>query len=212
MTARYPLIINAGSAQIQELPSGDDLNISNGNISSVINITATGAITLNSLNNATAIINGGSNAAGNIGSSTGYFNRVFATSTTALYADLSEKYLADADYAPGTVVDFGGVNEVTVATQSHSTRIAGVISTKPAYQMNAGLTGEFVADVALIGRVPCRVVGTVKKGDRLVSSSQPGVAQALQADNYQPGCIIGKALEEYSSTDVGIITIVVGRV
>ena len=78
--------------------------------------------------------------------------------------------------------------------------------------MNSGLTGNFVFDVALIGKVPCRVVGTIKKGDRLVSSSQPGVAQALQIEDYQPGCIIGKALEEYNSTEIGVIAVVVGRI
>lgn len=212
MTARIPLIINAGSTQIQELPSGDDLNLTGSNISAVINVTASGYMTVNSSNSATAIVNGGSNTVGNIGSASTYFNTVFAQATTALYADLSEKYLADAEYAPGTVVEFGGTNEITVTTQNHSTQIAGVISTKPAYQMNSGLTGEFVADVGLIGRVPCRVVGTINKGDRLVSSDQPGVAQALIPSYYQPGCIIGKALEDYNSSDVGTITIVVGRV
>jgi hypothetical protein len=178
----------------------------------VAGITASGTLTINSSDATTAIINGGSNAAGNIGSSSKYFNTVFATSTTALYADLAEKYLADAEYPPGTVVDFGGINEVTVATQSHSVRIAGVVSTTPAYQMNAGLTGQFVADIGLIGRVPCRVVGTINKGDRLVASDIPGVATVLDADQYQPGCIIGKALGQYNSTNVGIIEIAVGRI
>jgi hypothetical protein len=211
MTTRIPLIINAGSAQIQELPNGDDLNVSSGNIS-VINITATGAITVNSADNATALINGGSNTAGNIGSSSKYFNTVFATSTTALYADLAEKYLADDNYAPGTVVDFGGNNEVTLSTASHSTQVAGVISTNPAYQMNAGLNGENVVVVALTGRVPCRVKGDIKKGDRLVASEVPGVATVLNMDHYQPGCIVGKSLENYSSDAVGTIEIVVGRI
>ena len=211
MTTRIPLIINAGSAQIQELPNGDDLNVSSGNLS-VINITATGAITVNSADNATALINGGSNAAGNIGSSSKYFNTVFATSTTALYADLAEKYLADADYSPGTVVDFGGNNEVTLSTVSHSTQVAGVISTSPAYQMNAGLNGENVVLVALTGRVPCQVRGEIKKGDRLVASEVPGVATVLDMNSYQPGCIIGKSLENYNSNSVGTIEIVVGRI
>jgi hypothetical protein len=212
MANRFPLIVNTSAAQVQELASGDNLDLTGSSISAVANITASGAITVNSSDSVTAIVNGGSNAVGNIGSSSTYFNTVFATSTTALYADLSEKYLADAEYAPGTVVEFGGDKEITVTTQNHSTQVAGVISTRPAYQMNSGLTGEFVADVGLIGRLPCQVVGTINKGDRLVSSNQPGVAQALDTDNYQPGCIIGKALEHYNSTDVGIIEIVVGQV
>ena len=211
MANRFPLIVNTSAAQIQELASADNLDLTGSSISAVTNITASGFVTVNSGNNATAIVNGGSNTVGNIGSSTTFFNTVFAQATTALYADLSEKYLADAEYAPGTLVEFGGPNEVTITTQNHSTQIAGVVSTNPAYQMNSGLTGEFVADIGLIGRVPCQVVGTINKGDRLVSSDQPGVAQALDSNNYQPGCIIGKALADYNSADIGIIEIAVGR-
>jgi hypothetical protein len=212
MADRFPLIVNTSAAQIQELASGDNLNLTGSNISAVTNITASGFLTINSSGAATAIVNGGSNAVGNIGSSTTYFNTVFAKATSAQYADLAEKYLADAEYAPGTVIEFGGTNEVTITTQNHSTQVAGVISTNPAYQMNAGLTGKFVADIGLLGRVPCQVVGVINKGDRLVSSDLPGVAQALDSNSYQPGCIIGKALEGYNSPSVGTITIVVGRV
>jgi hypothetical protein len=77
--------------------------------------------------------------------------------------------------------------------------------------MNSGLEGTFVTSVALTGRVPCYVVGTIKKGDRLVASDIPGVATVLDIDRYQPGSIVGKALEDYDSDDVGIITVVVGR-
>jgi preprotein translocase subunit YajC len=212
MADRYPLIVNTSAAQIQELASGDNLNLTGSNISAVTNITASGFLTINSANNVTAIVNGGSNAVGNIGSSTTYFNTVFATATTAQYADLAENYLADTEYSPGTVVDFGGNQEVTISAVSHSTQVAGVISTKPAYQMNSGLVGDHVAVVALTGRVPCQVIGNIKKGDRLVTSSIPGVATALDMDKYQPGCIIGKSLADYNSVNVGTIEIAVGRV
>ena len=212
MTARYPLIINAASSQIQELPNGDDLNISSGNISSVINITATGAITVNSANNATALVNGGSNTAGNIGSSSKYFNTVFATSTTALYADLAEKYIADKDYPIGTVLRIGGRCEVSQTNSYHGTNVVGTVSDKPAYVMNSGLSGDHVVVVALLGRVPCRVKGTINKGDLLVSSETHGVATVLDPDLWVPGCIIGKALADYDSDLEGIIEIVVGKV
>jgi hypothetical protein len=68
-----------------------------------------------------------------------------------------------------------------------------------------------VLPVALTGRVPCQVVGTVSKGDRLVASDLTGVATRLNKNLYEPGCIIGKALEDYNSNDVGIIEIAVGR-
>jgi hypothetical protein len=77
--------------------------------------------------------------------------------------------------------------------------------------MNSTIDCENAVAVALVGRVPCSVVGTIRKGDRLVASDQPGIAQALNINLYQPGCIIGKALEEYNSTQPGVIEVAVGR-
>ena len=159
-----------------------------------------------------SIINTGANATGNIGSSSLYFNTVFAKATSAQYADLAEMYCADAPYTPGTVVEFNGTAEITITTESHSTRVAGIISTNPSYLMNATLDCENALEVALVGRVPCSVVGTIYKGDRLVASgSYPGVATALDMSQYQPGCIVAKALEDYNSTEPGIIEVAVGR-
>jgi len=130
------------------------------------------------------------------------------TATSANYADLAEKYLADSEYAPGTVLIFGGDKEVTLSTEANDRRVAGVVSTNPAHMMNAGLKGGVY--VALTGRVPCRVVGLIYKGDLIVTSGIPGVAMA----NNDPkmGTVIGKALENYQSTEVGVIEVVVGRV
>lgn len=130
---------------------------------------------------------------------------------TNQYADLAEMYCADAKYAPGTVLDFGGAEEITVATQSHSTRIAGIVSTNSSYLMNSTLDCVNAIEVALVGRVPCQVVGTIAKGDRLVASSIAGVATRLDMTQYQPGCIVGKALEAYDSETVGTIEVSVGR-
>jgi len=152
-----------------------------------------------------------SNATANIGSATSSWNTVFAKATSAQYADLAEMYVADTAYAPGTVVEFGGDREITTTTSTHSTQVAGIISTQPAYLMNATQAGEHPLEVALVGRVPCSVIGTVRKGDRLVSSDRPGVAQALDINLYQPGCIVGKALQEYNSTEPGVIEVAVGR-
>jgi hypothetical protein len=157
------------------------------------------------------IVNANANGVGNIGSSTTYFNTVFAKATSAQYADLAEMYCADSAYTPGTVLEFGGNEEVTATTQSHSTRVAGIISTNPSYLMNSTLTCVNAVEVALVGRVPCYVVGTIAKGDRLVASSTPGVATRLDMAQYQPGCIIGKALEAYDSEAVGTIEVAVGR-
>jgi hypothetical protein len=156
---------------------------------------------------ATAIVNGAGNAVGNIGSSGTYFNQLFAQATTALYADLAEVYEGDADYATGTVVSFGGSKEVTQSQVVNDARVAGVISEKPSYLMNNGLTAEHRAVVALTGRVPTLVVGTVAKGDMMVSAGN-GHAQACATPAM--GTVIGKALQDFSGSS-GIIEIVVGR-
>jgi hypothetical protein len=198
MATSIPLIINTGSSQIQELPSGQDLDLTGSNISTVINVTASGAITVNSSNNATAIINGGSNTAGNIGSSSKYFNTVFATATTALYADLAEKFTSDSNYPPGTVVVFGGNKQVTVAATYADPHAAGIVSTDPAYLMNAGIA-ETAISLALAGQVPCFVIGPVHKGDLLTTSDIEGYACKLDPKDWQPGVTIGKALENCST-------------
>ena len=144
-----------------------------------------------------------------IGNVTNQWNTIYGKSTQAQYADLAEIYTTDQQYPSGTVVVFGGDAEVTQSRASHDTRIAGVVSTDPAYLMNSTATG---VPVALQGRVPCRVLGPVSQGDRVVSSHISGVAQRLDIQLYQPGCIIGKALQAIDSADISIIEVVVGRV
>jgi hypothetical protein len=188
-------------------------NITGGNIitsGSGGNITGANVISATTISTS-QIVNSGANGVGNIGSSTTYFNTVFAKATSAQYADLAEMYVADTGYAPGTVVEFGGEQEITISGHSHSTRIAGIISTNPSYLMNSAQAGAHVLPVALTGRVPCQVVGTICKGDRLVASSITGVATALDKNLYEPGCIIGKALEAYDSITTGVIEVAVGR-
>jgi hypothetical protein len=197
-------------------------NITGGNILTSGLISATGAITGAALTGTSLtvstgnvscgnIVNTNANGVGNIGSSATRFNQVFALASSAQYADLAEKYTADADYAPGTVLEFGGDQEVTATTTSHSPRVAGVVSTQPSYIMNDGLVSDHTAMVSLTGRVPCLVQGPVAKGDRLVASDVVGHAQRLDPTQYEPGCIIGKALEDYPSGTTGTIEVAVGR-
>ena len=171
------------------------------------NLTTAGVLNVNSGSAATAIVNGAGNAVGNIGSSTTYFNTIFAQATTALYADLAEVYEADADYEPGTVVSFGGSKEVTISTQYADPAVAGVISANPSYVMNNGLTADHRAIVALTGRVPTSVTGTVTKGSMMVSA---GNGRACACSTPAMGTVIGKALENFDG-ESGIIEIVVGR-
>ena len=142
-----------------------------------------------------------------IGSSSKGYNTVHAKATSAQYADLAEIYEADSEYEVGTVVIFGGEKEITVSSMGADPRVAGVISENPAYLMNSKATGQAVA---LQGKVPCKVVGQISKGDMLVTHSQhPGVAR--KGTNPSMGTVIGKALEEYNSTEIGTINIVAGR-
>jgi hypothetical protein len=142
------------------------------------------------------------------GTITGYWSLSGASRLTATYADLAEYYEGDKEYAPGTVVVFGGEKEVTTTGQMNDTRVAGVVTTNPAYIMNQEQTGIKVC-IALAGRVPCWVVGRVKKGDLLTTATTWGCA--VKANNPTLGAIIGKALEDKDSGEAGIIQIAVGR-
>lgn len=160
-------------------------------------LTTTGNVNANHLNATTSLQSNVVNAvtgtfSGNVSAS--YFT---GTATEALYADLAEKYITDQDYYPGTVVVVGGTAEVTASSEGE--RAIGVISTAPAFLMNKDADGQAVA---LKGRVPCRVVGAVAKGDELVPANN-GCAKAGD------GKVFGVALETSTDTDERVIEIVV---
>lgn len=134
-------------------------------------------------------------------------NLLSTTATAAQYADLAEKYTSDQEYVPGTIVMFGGNAEVTIS-EDRTKKVAGVVSTHPAYLMNSHLEGTSV-EVALQGRVPCKVEGTIHKGDMIVAGPTPGVG--IAHNDPQLGQVIGKALENYNSTETGMIEVAVGR-
>ena len=136
-------------------------------------------------------------------------NVLTTTATQARFADLAEFYTSDKDYEPGTVLVFGGDAETTISNVFSDNRVAGVVSTNPAYAMNVDLQGTRVC-IALQGRVPCKVVGKVKKGDMLTTAGVPG--HAAKAIDPKVGTIIGKALEDKDYTEAGVIEIAVGRV
>jgi len=142
-----------------------------------------------------------------LGSSTKGWATIYGEATSAQYADLAEKYEADAEYEPGTVVHFGGEKEVSMCDMDHCSKVAGVVSTAPAYRMNDGLEAEHVAMVALTGRVPCKVTGPVAKGDMMVSAGN-GMARA--ESDPKVGTVIGKALENHEGGE-GVIEVVVGK-
>jgi hypothetical protein len=131
-------------------------------------------------------------------------NVVHATSTSAQYADVAERFEADAPMTAGAVVEVAGTAEITESTTDLSENVFGVISDMPAYAMNAGAgNNDTHPFVAMTGRTPVRVTGAVTKGQRLVTSSVKGCARAVAVgESITPFNVIGRALE--SSTDAGI--------
>lgn len=187
-------------------------NIIVGNVATTGTVNATGNVNAGNLLVGTGtviagnIINANANGVGNIGSSSNYFNTVFAKATSAQYADLAENYVADADYEPGTVVIFGGVQEITVTDQLADERVAGVISTDPAYLMNSGEPG---LPLALRGKVPVRVKGSVTKGDSLVTSDTTGVAVSVGRSREYAQAVFAKALETNTTDSEKVILAVI---
>jgi hypothetical protein len=173
-------------------------------------VTFANSISVNGVNTTgTAIINGNTDGQGNIGSVSQRFNTIFARATSAQYADLAERFAADAVYAPGTVVELGGEQEITAVKDDLSDLVFGVISTNPAYLMNGNSgSNDTHPPVALSGRVPVRVIGTAKKGDRLVSAGN-GLARAANKSEISPLNTIGRCLTDKYYSEEGSIEVVV---
>jgi hypothetical protein len=182
----------------------------------ILSIVGTKTITLQGdTGNLLPSANAPTDSGQSIGSSTNRWNTVFATTfngtaTAATYADLAENYLGDADYEPGTVLVFGGDAEVTVTGIKGDRKVAGVVTTNPAHLMNSHLKGEHVVGVALQGRVPCKVLGRVEKGDILVTAAKSGYA--IVDNDPKIGTVIGKAVGVKTDDGYGIVEVVVGRV
>ena len=179
--------------------------------------TITGATTINasstitctgvSVGNAGTLTTGGTT---NTGTITGYWSLSSGSRLQATYAaDLAEYYEGDQEYEVGTVLVFGGDKEVTVTNIKGDTRVAGVVSDNAAFAMYEACPG-LKNLVALQGRVPCKVVGKIRKGDILVTSGIAGVAVAAGAD-VKVGTVVGKALKDYDSDHIGTLEIAVGR-
>ena len=146
------------------------------------------------------------NATVNLGSTSAWFNNIYGVSSQAKYADLAEKYTSDAEYASGTVLVFGGDKEVTTTIEFADTRVAGAVTTDPAYLMNAELDG---VAVALRGRIPLNVIGKVAKGDLLVTSSTAGYATSVGNDKTHGAAVFAKSLNNKDDDGIGQIEAVI---
>jgi hypothetical protein len=142
-----------------------------------------------------------------LGNSTTWYSAVYATAVQSYYADLAEKYIADQIYDPGTVVIFGGTEEITTTDKPGDTRVAGVISTDPAYLMNMTSTG---LPVALRGKVPVKIIGQVSKGDLLITSEVPGHGASVGfRTDYDSNAVFAKSLVDDRSYDARVIWAVI---
>jgi hypothetical protein len=156
----------------------------------------------------------GANATINIGSVSSRFANIHATNfigtaITAQYADLAERFEADAVYTPGTVVELGGLKEVTAAVEELSEAVFGVISTAAGFLMNGGAgTDETHPPIAVNGRVPVRVIGKCRKGDRLVSAGN-GLARSADRSELTAFNVLGRALENKTTDGEGLVEAIV---
>ena len=129
-------------------------------------------------------------------------NVVQGTAFRTYWGDLAEIYETDKEYPKGTLVKFGGDKEITIA----DTQVNAVISSEPGLILNTqNKTGQAIA---LIGRVPVRVIGNCKKFDYLTLSDVPGVATVLE-DNEFPLNVIARALENKDYVEEGLVLCVI---
>jgi hypothetical protein len=149
------------------------------------------------------------NTTSNLGSLGMWFNTIHGKSVQAQYADLAERFEADMPYDPGTVVAIGGLKEITAEQNELSEDVFGVISTRAAYLMNgAAGPNSTHPPVAVNGRVPVKVIGRVRKGDRLVSAGN-GLARAGAKHELSPWNVIGRSLEDKLDSSEGIVEAIV---
>jgi len=210
--AAWTLGGNVGNSNIATFLAsfGSNTLVTTGNITAG-NLSVTGNVTTGNLSVtgnvgliATILSTGNISTTGNI---TGNWLLTSGSKLQSTSSDLAEYYAADQRIEPATVVEFGGTHEIRVCNSVSSTRVAGVISTDPAYAMNANLLAIWSMPLALQGRVPTKVIGPIQKGDMMVSAGN-GHAKASSAP--QIGTIIGKSLEDFDGAE-GIIEIAVGR-
>ena len=205
-------------AKISVTLANSTVNLQNQTSDANINIQVndggvnTTALTVNgstSLVGVLGITNLNADGVGNIGASGTAFNTIFAKATSAQYADVAERFASDVEMEPGTVVELGGSAEITNCVVELSENVFGVISTRAAYLMNSGAgTDSTHPPIAMTGRVPVRVIGTINKGDRLVSAGN-GLARAAKPGEATAFNVIGRALVSKLESGKGMIEAIV---
>ena len=167
-------------------------------------VTTTGNLSVGGTLTTTSITTGANSTAGTI---TGNWSLSAGSQLRATYADLAEYYAGDANIEPGTVVSFGGEQEVQICNSYMSRLVAGIVTTNPAYIMNTDISCEYPIAVALQGRIPAKVIGPIKRGDMMVSANN---GYAISCNTPDMGTVLGKALTDFNG-ESGTIEIMVGR-
>jgi hypothetical protein len=154
----------------------------------------------------TTVTTGANTTAGTI---TGNWTLSTGSRLQATYADLAERFASDTEYDPGTVVQLGGLKEITAVKYELSEDVFGVISNTAAYLMNAGAGDDKThPPVAVSGRVLVKVIGKVLKGQRLVSAGE-GIARAAKDGEANAFNTIGRALVDKSTKGIGTVEAIV---
>jgi hypothetical protein len=212
--------LNASSAaqtNITSLGTLSGLGVSGTSYFNIANVTTLGS-NANAMSLTSSIIPSQTNLLG-LGNATYRFSgihaaNVYATSSTAQYADLAERYVGPPEGLPAnSIVVLAGPAEVNISDVSHDHRVLGIVSENPAFLMNYddGNGGNQLGTaIALTGRVPCMVTGPIAQGDLIVNSDQAGVGIKLDPEKFQHGCIVGKALSGIDDDSTQIIEVAVG--
>jgi len=177
---------------------------SNTNVASYLTVYGGNILTVQT--QATVVTTGANTTAGTL---TGNWTLSAGSRMQATYADLAERFAADEEYAPGTVVQLGGDKEITAVQYELSDDIFGVISDTAAYLMNAGAGDDKThPPVAVSGRVQVKVTGKISKGQRLVSAGV-GISRVANPGEASAFNTIGRALEDKTTDDAGFVEAIV---
>lgn len=194
--------INVGTSSTGNVTCGNV--VASGSVA-VPSVTATANVTAGNV--VSRVISAGN--AATTGTLTGRWTLTSGSTLEATYADLAERFHADADYATGTVLMMGGDYEVTQADTDASEDVFGIVSDRAAYLLNAQAGPQSTHPaIALQGRVPVRAIGTVRKGARLISAGN-GLAREAKSGEATPFNTLGRALEAKETTDEGLVMAIV---
>ena len=196
-------VTTAAQTAITSVGTLTALQVDNVNVNGNTITASTGALNLTPAGGSAIVLDGTINVDAGVVTgatsitSTAFVGNLTGTATAAQYSDVAERFASDTAYAPGTVVALGGAEEITQVNEEGSDEVFGVISSldQAAFKMNGGAGNDDTHPyIAMTGRVDVKVIGSVNKGDRLISASVPGYAKAATKAECTAFNVIGRAL------------------